>query len=42
MKKDVMEIRKGLECGLSVQGFDDFREGDQIQAYSTIEKPGQL
>jgi len=42
LKKDVTEIRKGLECGLNIKGFDDYREGDQIQTYATIEKPGQL
>lgn len=42
LKKDVTEVRKGLECGLNIKGFDDFREGDLIQTYATIEKPGQL
>jgi translation initiation factor IF-2 len=42
LKKDVTELRKGIEGGLSIKGFDAFREGDLIQTYSTIEKPGQL
>lgn len=42
LKKDVMEIKKGFECGLSLENFDDIREGDLIQMYQEIEKPGQL
>ena len=33
VKKDVMEMRKGSECGISFQGWEDFQEGDQIQSY---------
>ena len=42
LKKDVTEVRKGLECGLSFLNFEDLREGDLIQMYRTIEKPGVL
>lgn len=42
LKKDVTELRKGSECGLSLAGFDDLREGDSIQMYEKIEKPGLL
>jgi translation initiation factor IF-2 len=42
LKRDVMEVRKGMECGLSVRGFDDFREGDTLQFIEIVEKPGQL
>jgi translation initiation factor IF-2 len=42
LKKDVTEIRKGSECGLSLKGFDDFREGDMIQTFQEVEKAGQL
>jgi len=42
LKKDVVEVRKGLECGLSFSGFGDLREGDLIQMYQKIEKPGVL
>jgi len=40
LKRDVTEVRKGLECGLSFLNFEDLREGDLIQMYRTIEKPG--
>lgn len=42
LKKDVMEARKGTECGLSVAGFEDLQEGDMIQMFERIEKPGLL
>lgn len=42
LKKDVTEVRKGSECGLSLVDFADLREGDLIQMCQTIEKPGVL
>ncbi|KAI9851953.1 MAG: hypothetical protein M1838_002242 [Thelocarpon superellum] len=33
IKKDVAETRKGGECGLGVEGWDEFQVGDQIQCY---------
>lgn len=33
MKEDVREVQKGYECGILLQGFTDFKEGDVIQAY---------
>jgi len=42
LKKDVMEVRKGIECGLCLCDFTDIREGDLIQMYEKIEKPGVL
>ena len=29
----VAEVTAGQECGITVEGFDDFREGDEIVAY---------
>jgi translation initiation factor IF-2 len=37
---EVNEVRTGLECGLRLEGFDDFQEGDLIECYS-IEKVAQ-
>ena len=34
---DVSEVRAGMECGIRVDGFDDFQVGDTIEAYA-IEK----
>ncbi|EAU88331.2 translation initiation factor IF-2 [Coprinopsis cinerea okayama7 len=42
LKKDVTEIRKGMECGLSFGDFADVREGDIIQMFERIEKPAVL
>jgi translation initiation factor IF-2 len=30
---DVREVRAGFECGIAVEGFSSFEEGDLIQAY---------
>ena len=31
-KDDVREVATGFECGLSVEGFDDLREGDVVES----------
>lgn len=33
VKEDVREVSKGLECGILLQGFSDFKEDDRIQAF---------
>jgi translation initiation factor IF-2 len=30
-KDDVKEVEKGLECGLSIEGFQDYQKGDEIE-----------
>ncbi|BEI82798.1 hypothetical protein CcaverHIS002_0306660 [Cutaneotrichosporon cavernicola] len=42
MKKDVLEMRKGTECGVALEGFDDIREGDQIVTFQTFEVAREL
>ncbi|KAI8916813.1 P-loop containing nucleoside triphosphate hydrolase protein [Entophlyctis helioformis] len=37
-KKDVNEASKGLECGMALDGFTDYRVGDVIQAFQTNER----
>jgi len=37
LKDDVREVTEGFECGIALEGFDDFKEGDIIEAYE-IEK----
>jgi translation initiation factor IF-2 len=32
-KDDVREVQSGLECGIGVTGFNDFREGDILEVY---------
>ncbi len=31
--EDVTEVARGFECGIGVEGFNDFKEGDIIEAY---------
>jgi translation initiation factor IF-2 len=37
---EVTEVRAGMECGIRLDGFDDFQVGDSIECY-TIEKVPQ-
>jgi translation initiation factor IF-2 len=36
-KDDVREVEQGFECGLSLEGFHDVKEGDIIEAYRVVE-----
>jgi translation initiation factor IF-2 len=36
-KDDVKEVKAGFECGLSLKGFNDIQEGDQLECYEVIE-----
>ena len=36
-KDDVKEVVGGYDCGLSIQGYNDVREGDLIEAYEEVE-----
>ncbi len=38
-KDDVKEAKAGYECGIVVDGFDKFQEGDILEAYSMVEVP---
>ncbi|KAG6379055.1 hypothetical protein JVT61DRAFT_11491 [Boletus reticuloceps] len=42
LKKDVAEVRKGSECGVSLQDVDNLQDGDVIQMFQKIEIPAQL
>lgn len=42
LKKDVTEVRKGSECGVSFGDFSELQEGDLIQMYQVVEKPATL
>jgi translation initiation factor IF-2 len=37
-KEDVREVAQGYDCGVSLEGFDDYREGDVIEAYALEEQ----
>jgi translation initiation factor IF-2 len=41
-KDDVKEVSSGFECGLSLERYNDFREGDQIEAFTQEEIKREL
>ncbi|OCB84214.1 initiation factor 2 [Sanghuangporus baumii] len=42
LKREVLEVKKGLECGISLNDFNDLRAGDHLQFYEEVEKLAQL
>ncbi|WP_159518716.1 translation initiation factor IF-2 [Sunxiuqinia indica] len=36
-KDDVKEVQKGYECGLNIEGYNDIKEGDMVEAFHEIE-----
>ena len=36
-KDDVREVKAGFECGLSLRGFNDINQGDQLEVYEIVE-----
>ncbi len=36
-KDDVNEVKKGFECGMSIENFNDIKVGDIIEGYSEVE-----
>jgi translation initiation factor IF-2 len=41
-KEDVNEVKAGFECGIGLDGFQDVKEGDIIEAYQIVEKPREI
>ena len=39
-KDDVREVARGYECGLSFAGYNDLREGDQVECFEVEYVPG--
>jgi translation initiation factor IF-2 len=35
VKDDVKEVRSGFECGIKLDGFDDIKQGDTLEAFTT-------
>ena len=35
VKDDAKEVRSGFECGIKLDGFDDIKQGDIVEAYTT-------
>jgi len=36
-KDDVREVKSGFECGISLKGFQDIKEGDQFEVFEILE-----
>jgi translation initiation factor IF-2 len=41
-KDDVREVRAGIECGVKLEGYDDVKPGDVLEAVEVIEVAPQL
>jgi translation initiation factor IF-2 len=36
-KDDVKEVKEGYECGLSLRGYNEIEEGDQLEVFEIQE-----
>ena len=36
-KDDTKEVKEGFECGILLKDYNDFKEGDVIEAYKIVE-----
>ena len=41
-KDDVREVQQSFECGIGLEGFNDVKVGDVIEAFQLEEKPAEL
>ena len=41
-KNAVKEVKNGLECGISLKDFIDFKEKDIIEAYKLVENERRI
>jgi translation initiation factor IF-2 len=39
---EVSEMRAGMECGIRLQGFNEFQPGDVIESYTVEKAAAQL
>jgi translation initiation factor IF-2 len=37
-KDDAKEVKEGYECGLTVDGYNDIKEGDIVEGYEMVDK----
>lgn len=37
LKDDVREVTVGMECGITFEGWEDFKEGDTIEAFEMVQ-----
>jgi len=41
-QEDVSEVKSGFECGLTIQNYNDIKEGDELEIYETVEEKRKL
>ena len=41
-KDEASEVREGFECGMTFTNYQDFREGDMVEAYELVEEKRTL
>lgn len=41
-KDDVREVLKGYECGIGIDGYNDIKVGDNIEAFEIVEEAAKL
>jgi translation initiation factor IF-2 len=41
-KEDVREVEQGFECGIGLEGYNDIKAGDTVEAYTLIETKRKL
>ena len=42
VKDEVRELKAGMDCGISLEGYQDFEEGDVLEVYDVIEEKRSL
>ena len=42
VKDEVRELKAGMDCGISLEGYQDFEEGDILEVYDVIEEKRSL
>ncbi|KAK8308077.1 hypothetical protein V6Z11_D02G031300 [Gossypium hirsutum] len=42
VKEIVKEVNAGLECGMEVEDYDQWQEGDILEAFNTVQKKRTL
>jgi translation initiation factor IF-2 len=41
-KDDVREVKKGLDCGLNINNYNDIKVGDVIEGFKEVEVQREL
>lgn len=41
-KDEAKELKAGMDCGISLEGFQDFKEGDVLEVYDVVEEKRTL